>query len=69
MDELRFLFPVSLLFFAVALQRTAEAKFTDTTYFTWGAQHSSVLGNGDDLELVMVRTSGKSVVIMGFAFT
>ncbi|GKC16046.1 probable xyloglucan endotransglucosylase/hydrolase protein 26 [Tanacetum coccineum] len=30
-------------------------------YFNWGAQHSSILGKGDDLRLVLDQTSGSGI--------
>ena len=35
-----------------------EGKFSKSMYFNWGAQHSSFLGNGDEVQLVLDRTSG-----------
>lgn len=35
-----------------------NANFPKSMYFNWGAQHSSILGNGDDLRLVLDQTSG-----------
>jgi xyloglucan:xyloglucosyl transferase len=31
-------------------------------YFYWGAHHSAILGNGDDLQLVLDQTSGNDLL-------
>jgi len=38
-----------------------DGKFSKSMYFNWGAHHSSILGNGDDLQLVLDKTSGSGV--------
>ncbi|KAM7515413.1 hypothetical protein LguiA_004996 [Lonicera macranthoides] len=38
-----------------------ECKFSKSMYFNWGGQHSSFLGNGDDVQLVLDRTSGTGI--------
>ncbi|KAI3714655.1 hypothetical protein L6452_21613 [Arctium lappa] len=38
-----------------------DAKFSKSMYFNWGAHHSSILGNGDELRLVLDQTSGSGV--------
>ncbi|OVA20292.1 Glycoside hydrolase [Macleaya cordata] len=38
-----------------------EAKFWDSTYFNWGAHHSSISNNGDDLQLVLDKTAGSGI--------
>nr|GEZ10676.1 probable xyloglucan endotransglucosylase/hydrolase protein 26 [Tanacetum cinerariifolium] len=38
-----------------------SANFPKSMYFNWGAQHSSVLGKGDDLRLVLDQTSGSGI--------
>ncbi|KVH93880.1 Concanavalin A-like lectin/glucanase superfamily [Cynara cardunculus var. scolymus] len=34
-----------------------DGKFSKSMYFNWGAHHSSILGNGDELRLVLDKTS------------
>lgn len=53
----------SLLFSAVVLNYTSvvDAKFNETTVFTWGADHSSISGNGDDLQFALDKTSGTHI--------
>ena len=51
---------VGLLVTALAFDLSfVDANFSKSMYFNWGAHHSSILGNGDDLELVLDPTSGK----------
>ncbi|XP_076909436.1 putative xyloglucan endotransglucosylase/hydrolase protein 26 [Bidens hawaiensis] len=38
-----------------------NANFPKSMYFNWGAHHSSILGNGDDLRLVLDQTSGSGI--------
>ncbi|GKC30949.1 hypothetical protein Tco_1038243, partial [Tanacetum coccineum] len=38
-----------------------NANFLKSMYFNWGAQHSSILGKGDDLRLVLDQTSGSGM--------
>nr|GEZ18366.1 probable xyloglucan endotransglucosylase/hydrolase protein 26 [Tanacetum cinerariifolium] len=38
-----------------------NATFPKSMYFNWGAQHSSILGKGDDLRLVLDQTSGSGI--------
>ncbi|XP_050219659.1 probable xyloglucan endotransglucosylase/hydrolase protein 26 [Mercurialis annua] len=53
---------LALLMFITACQLSpAEANFRKSTYFYWGAQHSAVLGNGDELQLVLDQTSGSGI--------
>lgn len=35
-----------------------DEKFSESMYFNWGAQHSYFQGNGDEVQLVLDRTSG-----------
>lgn len=35
-----------------------DATFYDSMYINWGAHHSSIIGNGDELHLVLDKTSG-----------
>lgn len=64
MGSFRALF-VALLVTAVAFDKGfVDAKFSKSMYFNWGASHSSILGNGDDLELVLDSTSGKYDLLM-----
>ncbi|RVW96245.1 putative xyloglucan endotransglucosylase/hydrolase protein 26 [Vitis vinifera] len=53
---------VALLVTAVAFEQSfVDANFSKSMYFNWGASHSSILGNGDDLQLVLDSTSGSGV--------
>ncbi|KAL9376754.1 hypothetical protein Peur_030874 [Populus x canadensis] len=55
-------FLVALFIFAVAFDLSSvNAKFSKSMYFYWGAHHSSILGNGDDLQLVLNQSSGSGV--------
>ncbi|KAF5788502.1 putative xyloglucan:xyloglucosyl transferase [Helianthus annuus] len=48
--------------FAIAFQSSmVHANFRKAMYFNWGAHHSSILGNGDDLRLVLDQTSGSGI--------
>lgn len=50
---------ISILIFALGInQRSVEANFAKGMYIFWGRQHSSIQGNGDDLQLVLDNTSG-----------
>ncbi|KAK1377636.1 Xyloglucan endotransglucosylase/hydrolase [Heracleum sosnowskyi] len=42
-------------------QRLVNAQFYESMYLNWGAHHSSILGNGEELELVLDQTSGSGV--------
>ena len=48
---------------AIALdQSLVNAKFSKSMYFTAGANNqSTMLGNGDDLQLVLDQTAGKII--------
>ncbi|GKG00316.1 probable xyloglucan endotransglucosylase/hydrolase protein 26, partial [Tanacetum coccineum] len=47
---------------AVAFRSSmVSANFPKSMYFNWGAQHSSILGKGDDLRLVLDQTSGSGI--------
>ncbi|CAN0900100.1 Probable xyloglucan endotransglucosylase/hydrolase protein 26 [Linum grandiflorum] len=49
-------------FSIIALHPTSvDAKFSKSVYFYWGAHHSSILGNGDDLQLVLDQSSGSGI--------
>lgn len=50
-------FLVALCIFALD-QGAVDAKFSKSMYITWGTQHAAILGNGDDLQLVLDKTSG-----------
>lgn len=53
---------LALLFAASVLCQTrVEATFWDTTYFTWGAHHSQIMGYGNDLQLILDNTSGNYI--------
>ncbi|XP_031250682.1 probable xyloglucan endotransglucosylase/hydrolase protein 26 [Pistacia vera] len=54
---------LSILFFtAIAFhQGLVDAKFSKSMYISWGAHHSAILGNGDDLQLVLDQSSGSGV--------
>ncbi|KAJ6914083.1 xyloglucan endotransglucosylase/hydrolase protein 26 [Populus alba x Populus x berolinensis] len=61
MSSLRTLL-AALFIFAVAFDPSAvNAKFSNSMYFYWGAHHSAILGNGDDLQLVLDQTSGSGI--------
>ncbi|MFS7982513.1 putative xyloglucan:xyloglucosyl transferase [Helianthus anomalus] len=50
---------LAVFVFAIAFQSSmVHANFRKAMYFNWGANHSSILGNGDDLRLVLDQTSG-----------
>jgi xyloglucan:xyloglucosyl transferase len=54
---------VALFIFAVAFDPSSvNAKFSKSMYFYWGARHSSILGNGDDLQLVLNQSSGDDLL-------
>ncbi|KAF9613439.1 hypothetical protein IFM89_008269 [Coptis chinensis] len=38
-----------------------DVKISKSMYITWGAQHSSISTNGDDLQLVWDKSSGSAV--------
>ncbi|KAM7515403.1 hypothetical protein LguiA_004986 [Lonicera macranthoides] len=38
-----------------------DEKFSESMYFNWGAQHSYFQGNGDEVQLVLDKTSGTGV--------
>nr|GFA27633.1 probable xyloglucan endotransglucosylase/hydrolase protein 26 [Tanacetum cinerariifolium] len=40
-----------------------NANFPKSMYFNWGAQHSSILGKGDDLRLVLDQTSDGMLIV------
>ncbi|KAL3566641.1 hypothetical protein D5086_032056 [Populus alba] len=47
-------FLVALFIFAVAFDPSSvNAKFSKSMYFYWGAHNSAILGDGDDLQLVL----------------
>ncbi|KAJ0881686.1 putative xyloglucan:xyloglucosyl transferase [Helianthus annuus] len=53
---------IAAFVFAIAFQSsTVHANFRKSMYFNWGANHSSILGNGDDLRLVLDQTSGSGI--------
>lgn len=39
-------------------QNVVHANFYKSTVFNWGAHHSSISSNGNDLQLVLDRASG-----------
>lgn len=61
-----------LFIFAIAFDPSSvDAKFSNSMYFYWGAQNSAILGNGDDLQLMLDQTSGNNYLptihhIIGF---
>uniref|UniRef100_A0A6N2KRC0 Xyloglucan endotransglucosylase/hydrolase n=1 Tax=Salix viminalis TaxID=40686 RepID=A0A6N2KRC0_SALVM len=55
-------FLAALLIVAVAFDpRSVNAKFSKSMSFYWGANNSAILGEGDDLQLVLNRKSGSGV--------
>ncbi|KAJ6355519.1 hypothetical protein OIU77_005998 [Salix suchowensis] len=55
-------FLAALLIVAVAFDpRSVNAKFSKSMSFYWGANNSAILGDGDDLQLVLNRKSGSGV--------
>lgn len=51
---------------AIAFQQVlVDATIYKSMYITWGAHQSAILGNGDDLQLVLDQSSGK---ILQFIF-
>ncbi|PWA16219.1 xyloglucan endotransglucosylase/hydrolase 26 [Artemisia annua] len=53
---------MAVFVFAVAFRScVVDAKFSKSMYFNWGAQHSSISGNGDDVQLVLDQTSGSGI--------
>jgi xyloglucan:xyloglucosyl transferase len=64
-------FLVALFIFAVAFDPSSvNAKFSKSMYFYWGAHNSAILGDGDNLQLVLNPTSGDDLLpihqIIGF---
>lgn len=50
---------MAVLVMGIAFHSTLiDATIAKSMYFNWGAHHSSILGNGDDLRLVLDQTSG-----------
>lgn len=53
---------IALFISSVAFhQCLVNAQFYESMYINWGAHHSSILGNGEELELVLDQTSGSGV--------
>ncbi|KAK9102770.1 hypothetical protein Sjap_020024 [Stephania japonica] len=51
-----------LVFAVVAFEQPiVDAKFSNSMHFNWGVQHSSVVGDGDELHLVLDQMSGSGV--------
>lgn len=58
-------FLAALLIVAVAFDpRSVNAKFSKSMSFYWGANNSAILGEGDDLQLVLNRKSGDDLFSM-----
>ncbi|KAK9208560.1 hypothetical protein WN944_000918 [Citrus x changshan-huyou] len=52
-------FSMVLFFTAIAFhQDFVIAKFSKSMYINWGAHHSAIVGNGEDLNLVLDQSSG-----------
>ncbi|GAV90009.1 Glyco_hydro_16 domain-containing protein/XET_C domain-containing protein, partial [Cephalotus follicularis] len=50
---------VALFMLAIALdQSLVQANFSKSMYISWGARNAAIVGNGDDLHLVLDQTSG-----------
>ncbi|XP_044463347.1 probable xyloglucan endotransglucosylase/hydrolase protein 26 [Mangifera indica] len=61
MASLQALFFV-LFLTAIAFQQVlVDATIYKSMYITWGAHQSAILGNGDDLQLVLDQSSGSAV--------
>ncbi|KAF8393403.1 hypothetical protein HHK36_021647 [Tetracentron sinense] len=61
MGNLQALF-IALMISVLAFDKSlVEANFYDSMYFNWGAHHSAILGNGDNLQLVLDKTAGSGV--------
>ncbi|XP_057501305.1 probable xyloglucan endotransglucosylase/hydrolase protein 26 [Actinidia eriantha] len=41
--------------------RSVDANFVKSTYFSWGSHHSLITNNGNDLQLVLDRSSGSGI--------
>lgn len=56
---------------AVALDQSfVEAKFSKSMYINWGAHHSTMSADGEDIQLVLDKTSGnKPVKYPNYKFT
>ncbi|CAL5438337.1 unnamed protein product [Camellia sinensis] len=53
---------IALFISAIAFYlASVDANFPKSMYFNWGAHHSSMTNNGNDLQLVLDRTSGSGV--------
>ncbi|CAI0390191.1 unnamed protein product [Linum tenue] len=55
---------VALSVFALALAlrpASVDANFYESIYFNWGGQQSAISGNGEDLNLVLDKTSGSGI--------
>ena len=39
-------------------QVLVDAKISKSMYITWGKQHATISGNGEDLQLVLDQSSG-----------
>lgn len=50
---------VAVIAFISASQFVVDANFIKSTRFTWGAYHSVISNNGNDLQLQLDRTAGK----------
>lgn len=57
---LRLPFLVSFFIMSICLS-LVEGKFKNTMFFSWGARHSALQGNGDDVTLVLDQESGSGI--------
>ncbi|GJW64563.1 probable xyloglucan endotransglucosylase/hydrolase protein 26 [Tanacetum coccineum] len=52
---------MAVFVFALAFHSSVvDAKFSKSMYFNWGAHHSSISSDGEDVRLVLDQTSGKN---------
>jgi xyloglucan:xyloglucosyl transferase len=61
---------MALFISAIALDQSfVNAKFSKSMYFTPGANsQSAILGNGDDLQLVLDNTAGKHNLLVTYNY-
>lgn len=58
--SLRVIF-IALCLFALD-QLLVDAKMSKSMYITWGKQHATMSGDGEDLQLVLDQTSGNDAL-------
>ncbi|KAF5802800.1 putative xyloglucan:xyloglucosyl transferase [Helianthus annuus] len=61
MTSFKALLAVVFIFATVFQSCLVHGNFHSDTYFNWGATHSSIFGNGDDLNLMLDNVSGSGV--------